>query len=80
MNVRYKPSNNFAAAFSCDDSNPSCFASLRAWNACNPASGSIGSRMIFSGDFSATVSISTPPSVLATIKGAAVARSSRIAK
>ena len=32
------------------------------------------------GEFSATVSISPPPSVLATINGAAVARSSRTAK
>ena len=31
MKVRYKPSNNFAAAFICDGSNPSCFASLRVW-------------------------------------------------
>jgi hypothetical protein len=37
-------------------------------------------RRIFSGVFSATVSMSTPPSVLAMTTGTEVARSIRIAK
>ena len=40
----------------------------------------MGMRMIFSGECSATDSMSTPPSVLATIMGAEIARSMRMAK
>ena len=49
---------------------PSALAIFRVWYAWMPSRGWIGSRRICSGVFSATASISTPPSVLAMIIGA----------
>src|SRR5215471_7836371 len=57
---------------------PSANAILRPLYPWKPTAGSIGSLMIFSGVFSATSSISIPPSVLAINTGQPESRSTRI--
>ena len=55
-------------------------AILRLCHGWKPSAGSMCCLMIFSGDFSATSSMSTPPSVLAMMSGREFARSSSTAR
>jgi hypothetical protein len=56
---------NWRACKTEDGGTPIFFATSSAWASVNPATGSIATRCIFSGEWAATSSISMPPSELA---------------